>query len=88
MPRDSPNWIIERRRELGERIGDLRAAAHHTQESLCAVTGISRSHLQRIERGETDVRYGDLLLIAAALDQKVSVLVDLRDEGPAHPPRQ
>ncbi|MEV1063509.1 helix-turn-helix transcriptional regulator [Streptomyces sp. NPDC050263] len=77
MPRDSPNWITERRRDLGERIGDLRAAAHHTQETLCAATGISRSHLQRIEAGQTDPRYGELLLIAAALDQTISVLVDL-----------
>ncbi|MGW5973899.1 hypothetical protein [Streptomyces sp. NPDC055186] len=39
MPREHPDWVIERRRELGERIGDLRAAAHHTQESLSEATG-------------------------------------------------
>lgn len=77
MPRDAPpDWIITRRRELGERIGDLRAAAHHTQDSLCAITGFSRSHLQRIESGTVDPRFGDLLQIAAALDMRVSVLID------------
>ncbi|MFB7595784.1 helix-turn-helix domain-containing protein [Streptomyces sp. NPDC056160] len=76
MPRDHPDWIIERRRDLGERIADLRSAAHHTQDTLCAATGLSRSNLQRIERGEADIRYSDLLRIAAALDTRVSVLVD------------
>ncbi|MFF3848070.1 helix-turn-helix domain-containing protein [Streptomyces sp. NPDC002328] len=76
MPRDQPDWIIERRRDLGERIADLRAAAHHTQETFCATTGISRSTLQRIEAGEADPRYGDLLRIAAALDKSISTLVD------------
>lgn len=76
MPRDEPDWIIERRRDLGERIADLRAAAHHTQDSFCAATGLSRSNLQRIEAGTVDPRYGDLLRIAAALDRSISVLVD------------
>ncbi|MFF9238361.1 helix-turn-helix domain-containing protein [Streptomyces sp. NPDC014776] len=74
MPRDIPDWIIERRRELGERIADLRVAAQHTQESFCEATGLSRSHLQRIESGEADPRYGDLLRIADALGTRVSVL--------------
>ncbi|MCX3064183.1 helix-turn-helix domain-containing protein [Streptomyces beihaiensis] len=74
MPRDTPDWIMQRRRELGERIGNLRAAAHHTQESLCEATGLSRSHLQRIESGEADPRYSDLLKIAQALGKDVSVL--------------
>ncbi|WP_406175286.1 helix-turn-helix domain-containing protein [Streptomyces sp. NBC_00996] len=75
MPRDDPDWIIEWRRELGERIADLRAAAHHTQESLSEATGVSRAHIQRIERGTSDPRFGDLLRIAAALDENVTVLI-------------
>jgi transcriptional regulator with XRE-family HTH domain len=76
VPRDNPDWIIDKRRELGERIADLRVAAHHTQESFCEATGLSRSHLQRIESGEADPRYGDLLRTAAALDQSIAALVD------------
>lgn len=75
MPRDDPDWIINRRRELGERIADLRAAAHHTQETLCEATGLSRRNLQRIERGEADPRYSDLLRIAAVLNEDMSVIV-------------
>ncbi|MFD4969543.1 helix-turn-helix domain-containing protein [Streptomyces sp. NPDC058424] len=68
--------MIERRRELGDRIADLRTAAHHTQESFCEATGLSRSTLQRIESGEGDPRYSELLRIAAVLDTRVSVLID------------
>jgi transcriptional regulator with XRE-family HTH domain len=74
VPRDTPQWIIERRRELGERIADLRTAAGYTQDSLCAVTGLSRSNLQRIESGEADPRFTDLALIADTLNEHVSVL--------------
>ncbi|MGW3152802.1 helix-turn-helix domain-containing protein [Streptomyces sp. NPDC001089] len=76
MPRDIPEWIIRRRRELGERLSALRRTAGHSQETFAEMTGIDRRTLQRIERGESDPRYGDLLRIAAALDESVSVLVD------------
>jgi transcriptional regulator with XRE-family HTH domain len=75
VPRDDPDWINEQRRELGERIADRRAARHLSQEAFCEIAGLSRSTLQRIELGQTDARYGDLLRIAAALDTRVSVLV-------------
>ncbi|MFF0139642.1 helix-turn-helix domain-containing protein [Streptomyces sp. NPDC005227] len=76
MPRDLPEWIINRRRDLGDRVRRLRLAADHTQESFAEATGIDRRTLQRIERGTSDPRYSDLLRIAAVLDQRVSVLVD------------
>lgn len=76
VPRDLPDWIIDRRRELGDRVRDLRLGADYTQERFAELTGIDRRTLQRIERGESDPRYGHLLRIAAALDIRVSVLVD------------
>ncbi|WP_435214737.1 helix-turn-helix domain-containing protein [Streptomyces sp. bgisy034] len=75
MLSDAPDWIMERRRELGERIADRRAEAHHTQESPCEATGLSRATLQRIEAGETDPRYGDLLRIGEVLHTEIAVLV-------------
>ncbi|MER5214310.1 helix-turn-helix transcriptional regulator [Streptomyces sp. NPDC002838] len=45
-------------------------------ERFCQVTGLSRRTLQRIESGAGDPRYRDLLMIAAALDMRASVLVD------------
>ncbi|WP_406168843.1 helix-turn-helix domain-containing protein [Streptomyces sp. NBC_00996] len=76
MPRDLPEWITERRRELGDRIRELRLHANYTQEAFAEITGIDRRTLQRIEAGESDPRYGHLLRIAAVLDTRVSVLVD------------
>jgi len=55
----------------------MRIDAHYTQEAFCDLTGLSRRNLQRIESGEGDPRYGDLLRIAAALDQRLVVLVDI-----------
>jgi transcriptional regulator with XRE-family HTH domain len=75
VPSDS-QWIIDRRRELGDRIRSVRRHAGFTQEGLAEITGIDRRTLQRIERGDSDPRYGHLLRIAAALDIRVSLLFD------------
>ncbi|MGW1961852.1 helix-turn-helix transcriptional regulator [Streptomyces sp. NPDC001935] len=76
MPRDLDQWIIDRRRDLGDRLRRLRMNANHTQESFAEATGIDRRTLQRIEAGTSDPRYSDLLRIAAALDTRISVIVD------------
>jgi len=75
VPSDAPTWITEQRRNLGGRIRDLRLYANCTQERFAEITGIDRRTLQRIERGESDPRYGHLLRIAAALDIDVAALV-------------
>ncbi|MFE0801014.1 helix-turn-helix domain-containing protein [Streptomyces sp. NPDC058834] len=54
----------------------MRTAAHFTQETFCEATGLSRSNLQRIERGVADPRYSELMRIAAVLDTRVAVLVN------------
>ncbi|WP_432169028.1 helix-turn-helix transcriptional regulator [Streptomyces sp. 1222.5] len=69
---------MEKRRELGERIGYLRVAADHTQESFSEATGLSRRTLQRIEAGTADVRYSDLLKMAAVLDEDVADIIRAR----------
>lgn len=60
---------------LGTRIRDLRDHALLTQEAVAEMTGISRRRLQRIERGDSDPRYTDLLDIAAALKTPLTNLV-------------
>ncbi|MFD6554423.1 helix-turn-helix domain-containing protein [Streptomyces sp. NPDC058398] len=76
MPRDLDQWITYRRRDLGDRVRHLRLEADHTRESFAEATGIDRRTLQRIESGTSDPRYSDLLRIAAALDTRVSVIMD------------
>ncbi|MFJ8883590.1 helix-turn-helix transcriptional regulator [Streptomyces sp. NPDC102402] len=75
MPRDLPEQIHQQRRDLGERIRVLRSGARKTQEAFAEMTGIDRRTLQRIERGTSDPRFSDLLLIARALEMTVSDLV-------------
>lgn len=76
MPRDPlPDWTIDRRRALGERIAYHRLRANLAQQAVIDATGIPHRTYQRIERGTSDPRYSDLLLIAAALDVTLADLV-------------
>ncbi|MEV7713060.1 helix-turn-helix transcriptional regulator [Streptomyces sp. NPDC088270] len=75
MPRNFPDRIYQQRRDLGDRIRVLRKGLPATQEKLAEMTGIDRRTLQRIERGISDPRYSDLLLIAEALDVPLAELV-------------
>ncbi|WP_299541994.1 helix-turn-helix domain-containing protein [uncultured Streptomyces sp.] len=75
MPRNLPDRIYAQRRDLGDRIRILRSRLPATQETLAARTGIDRRTLQRIERGESDPRYSDLIVLAEALGLTVADLV-------------
>lgn len=76
MPRDLPQWTLDRRRELGHRIADLRGRARLSQEAFAEKAFLDRRTLQRIEAGESDPPYSSLLLIAKAFDITVSELTD------------
>lgn len=68
MPREpDPDWIIQRRRAIGDRVRAEREYANLTQEKLSHRTGIPRLTVQRIESGATDARIGWLLRIARDL---------------------
>ena len=76
MPRDPlPDWTIDRRRALGERIVHRRLRANLVQQAVIDATGIPHRTYQRIERGTSDPKYSDLLLIAAALGVPLAELV-------------
>jgi transcriptional regulator with XRE-family HTH domain len=75
VPRDLPERIYQQRQDLGDRIRVLRKGLPATQERFAELTGIDRRTLQRIERGTSDPRYSDLLLIARALEVSLSDLV-------------
>lgn len=76
MPRDLPQWTLDRRRELGHRIADLRGRARLSQEAFAQKASLDRRTLQRIEAGESDPPYSSLLLIAKAFDITVSELTE------------
>jgi transcriptional regulator with XRE-family HTH domain len=73
--RDDPDWLPDRRREIGDRIRAHRIRANLTQPELGNLIGIDRRQIQRIERAETDARLSWLLMIADALDIPLAELV-------------
>ncbi|MEU0667204.1 helix-turn-helix transcriptional regulator [Streptomyces lavendulocolor] len=77
-----PDWVITRRRELGERIADCRRAAGLSQDQLADHVGVERRSIQRYERGERDVGFAVLLLIAERTGCEVADLVRGIKAGP------
>ena len=76
MPREpDPDWIINQRRQIGDRVRRQRLYANLTQEGLRDLSGVERLTIQRIESGATDARISWLLRIARALDVHVSELL-------------
>lgn len=70
-----PEWVLARRTQLGHRIAALRARAGLSQDQLAERAGLDRRSIQRYEAADRDPQYGDLLLIAAALDTPLADLV-------------
>lgn len=66
MPTDQPQWILDARRSIGDRVRVRRLYMDMTQERLAELTEIDRSTIQRIEYGG-EMKISHLLLIAHAL---------------------
>ena len=60
---------------LGQRIRLLRRAKGLTQEGLADTSGLNRSHLGEIERGEVDVTIATLARIGMALETSMPALL-------------
>ncbi len=76
VPREpDPEWVIEQRQIIGNRVRRAREDADLTQERLEERAGVKRLTIQRIESGATDARIGWLLRIARALDIHVADLL-------------
>ncbi|MGW0311986.1 helix-turn-helix transcriptional regulator [Streptomyces flavidovirens] len=76
MPRKAepdPDWILDQRRRLGDRVRAARLYGNFTQERLAHESGVTRLTLQAIEAGSTDARIGWLMRIARTLN------IDVRD---------
>lgn len=76
MPSDSiPEWVVLRRRGVGERIRRARLHANLTQEKLAERVGIDRTTVIRIEAGSSAALLDHLFLIAEVLDVPLADLV-------------
>ncbi|KIF67642.1 transcriptional regulator [Streptomyces sp. AcH 505] len=76
MPLDPlPAWVLPLRQVIGIRIRDAREAANLTQPQLGERVGRDVKTIHRIERGTSDPKLTDLLLIADAIGVPLADLV-------------
>jgi transcriptional regulator with XRE-family HTH domain len=66
VPADQPQWVLDARRAVGDRIRVRRLWLNMTQESLSYASGLDRSTIQRMESGQ-EMKLSHLLLVAHAL---------------------
>ena len=60
---------------LGKRIHELRVARQWSQEEFAHVSGLHRTYIGQIERGEKNISFGNLVKVAAVLGVTASELL-------------
>ncbi|MFI2761441.1 helix-turn-helix domain-containing protein [Streptomyces echinatus] len=76
MPSDPlPDWVLTRRRAIGDAVRAARGTRKLSQEKLGELTGLDRKTINRIEQGAYSTLLDHLLLIADALGVPLSDLV-------------
>lgn len=70
-----PDWVVARRRAIGDRIRSARLHANLTQEKLAELAGMDRQAINRIEQGHASPRLDNLIRIAEALGLPLADLV-------------
>lgn len=75
--------------ELGKRVRELRVAKEWSQEEFAHVSGLHRTYIGQIERGEKNISFENLVRVSAVLGVTVSELLSVLDgEGKAVASRQ
>jgi transcriptional regulator with XRE-family HTH domain len=69
-----PDWLLTRRRAIGDNIRRARTAKKLSQEQLAELAGLDRKTVNRIEQGHGTV-VDHWLLISGALDVSLADLV-------------
>lgn len=70
-----PDWVLTRRREIGERLRDARIAAGLSQVGLGQLVGRDHRTIHRWEYAQRIPSLEDLLLLSNALDVPLADLV-------------
>lgn len=70
-----PDWILARRRAVGDRIRELRQWRNLTQEKLADRAGMDRQAVNRIELGHQSPGLDTLIRIAEVLEVPLAELV-------------
>ena len=66
-------WI-DKRKEMGESIRELRCAQGWTQEQLAEIAGITTANVRSIETGKYAAKLDTLNKIAGALNAELRIL--------------
>jgi transcriptional regulator with XRE-family HTH domain len=69
------DWVLARRRAIGEQIRTTRRGRKLSQERLAELAGMDRQAINRIEQGHQAAYIDTLIRIAAALDVPLADLV-------------
>ncbi|HWT92342.1 MAG TPA: helix-turn-helix transcriptional regulator [Solirubrobacteraceae bacterium] len=76
MPQRSSDHVA-----FGRAVRSVRLARGLSQEALAAHSGLHRTYIGGIERGERNLSYTNLLRLAASLDVSASELVRRAETG-------
>ena len=68
---------------LGKRVHELRAAKKWSQEEFAHISGLHRTYIGQIERGEKNISFGNLSKIASVLSVTLSELLSGLEDGSA-----
>lgn len=66
---------------LGKRVHELRVAKKWSQEEFAHVSGLHRTYIGQIERGEKNISFGNLVKVAAVLGVTASELLSALEGG-------
>ncbi len=80
-----PDWVIARRRDIGDQIRAVRVEAKLSQQNLAERAGLDRQSINRIEQGHQSPVVDNLIRIAGALEVPLAELV--REPPSADGPR-
>ena len=61
--------------KIGAKIRELRLAKGYSQEGIADASGMGRTYLGRVERGEQNISIQNLIQIAFALEVEVAELL-------------
>ena len=67
--------------QLGKRVHELRAARNWSQEDFAHISGLHRTYIGQIERGEKNISFGNLSKISSVLGVSLSELLSGIEDG-------
>ena len=70
---------MDAKKQFGKRLAEVRKAKGWSQEKLSLESGVARSYLGGVERGQRNIALVNICRLAEALDVKPSVLFEFEN---------